>query len=315
MSGKKRATIVPWTGCAFRGIQETIARRYHRLGEEPDDESTTRGVSSFLNREELLELEQDLLQLRHRLAGEETKADEDPVAGSNSLPVVGDLEYAPGVRDVEGNVKESLLIKPRKLPRSLAEFGVILRHGQQVDQLASGDTDRFQELLAMAEEALRAGSYFKAERRFNRALRFTPGHPLATVGLAHTQIGAGLYLSASLTLRSIFSYQPEMIDTKYSLHLIPNRPRLFDAITTLEERLDVAGKRTANAFLLAYVGRLLGERKYVVRGLEVMSEDAPDDKLLPLLREVWLFETGSAVLDPSGEAGEDAGDKEPGDDG
>ena len=110
------------------------------------------------------------------------------------------------------------------LRRPLEEYGLILKHGQRVERLSTGEDDRFNELLASGEEALREGKYFWAERRFDRALRFVPGHPMATAGLANTQIAAGLYLSAAITLRSLFTYQPEMMDVRYEPGLLPNRP-------------------------------------------------------------------------------------------
>ena len=162
--------------------------------------------------------------------------------------------------------------------------------GQRTERLGSGDADRFNEHLATGERYLREGRYFFAERRFRRALRFTPGHPMATAGLANAQVGAGLYLAASLTLRSLFSYQPEMIDAHYEPGLVPNEVRLKHAVAKLQQRLESTGDRTASAFMLAYVGRLLGDRQYIERGLAVMEEDSPDDPLLPLLKEVWLAE-------------------------
>ncbi len=162
--------------------------------------------------------------------------------------------------------------------------------GQRIERLGSGDADRFNEHLATGERYLREGRYFFAERRFRRALRFTPGHPMATAGLANAQVAAGLYLTASLTLRSLFSYQPEMIDAHYEPGLVPNEVRLKHAVAKLEQRLESIGDRTASAFMLAYVGCLLGDRQYIERGLAVMEKDSPDDPLLPLLKEVWLAE-------------------------
>ncbi|MDY7107692.1 MAG: hypothetical protein SYC29_03555 [Planctomycetota bacterium] len=172
----------------------------------------------------------------------------------------------------------------------LDELGTILRHGERIEALTSKDQSRFDELLAGAEEKLRAGEYFWAERRFIRALRFIPGHPLATAGLAHAQLGAGLYLSSSLTLQSLFRFQPEMIDARYEEGLLPSRVRLLQARDALIGRLDEERDRVSNAFLLAYVGRLLGERPVVEQGLAAMEDAEPDNPLLKLLKTIWLAE-------------------------
>jgi hypothetical protein len=186
----------------------------------------------------------------------------------------------------------------------IEDIGTILRHGERIEALTSKDQNRFNELLAGAEEKLRAGEYFWAERRFNRALRFIPGHPLATAGLAHAQIGAGLYLSASLTLQSLFRYQPEMIDAQYEEGLMPNRVRLLQARDTLADRLDETRDRVSNGFLLAYVGRLLEDRAVIEQGLAVMEDAEPGNPLLRLLREVWLAADEEEAEAPETSGGE-----------
>ncbi|MCZ6492848.1 MAG: hypothetical protein O6933_02095, partial [Planctomycetota bacterium] len=165
-----------------------------------------------------------------------------------------------------------------------------LRHGEHLKQLASKDRTRFNEHLAQAEQRLRDGEYFYAESRFRRALRFVPGHPLATAGMAHAQIGAGLYLPAALTLRRLLASHPEMIDVKYDQSLLPNRVRLRTVIDALQSRLPEQRDRGLNAFVLAYIGHQLDDRSLVQMALAVMAEVDPDDPLLGVLTEVWLGE-------------------------
>lgn len=165
-----------------------------------------------------------------------------------------------------------------------------LRHGEHLKQLASQDRTRFNELLVQAEQRLADGEYFWAERRFRRALRFVPGHPLATAGMAHAQIGAGLYLPAALTLRRLLTNHPEMIDVQYDQSLLPNRIRLKTVIDALQRRLPEQRDRASNAFLLAYIGHQLDDRSLVKASLTVMGEARGDDPLLGVLREVWLGE-------------------------
>jgi hypothetical protein len=281
-------------------IQQQVVQRFSGITRPGAGEP-----GAVLDDQMLLELEEDLRALRERLTG-------------NTSPSF-DAVLSSGLRPEESNTREDLRIQPLEenpllsarepaeprrdplasgdeipmppvpeLRRPLEEYGLILKHGQRVERLSTGEDDRFNELLNSAEARLRQGKYFWAERRFNRALRFVPGHPMATAGLANTQIGAGLYLSASITLRSLFTYQPEMIDVRYAPELLPSRPRLLDAIDTLEGRIRTQEDRSAAAFILAYLGHILEERAYVTRGLAIMGEDAPNDPLLPLLRSVWL---------------------------
>ncbi|HRQ75711.1 MAG TPA: hypothetical protein PK098_07305 [Phycisphaerales bacterium] len=176
-------------------------------------------------------------------------------------------------------------------PLDIGDITPLLRHGQRVDQLSGTMLTRFNEMMALAEESLRRGDYFIAERRFNRALRFTPGHPLAIAGLAHSQIGAGLNASASLILQRLFIEHPEMIDTRFGPNVLPDQARLRQVMQSLEP-LPPRGSRdsASSAFLLAYLGHQLGERAVVERGLKAMRDAAPDSALLPVLEAVWLDE-------------------------
>jgi len=182
--------------------------------------------------------------------------------------------------------------------RSVVEFGLILRHGERIDRLATDDPSRFNELLSSAEDHLRDGRYFWAERHFNRALRFTPGHPLATAGLAHAQIGAGLYRSAAIALRSLFIHQPEMIDARFDREIIPNDARLLRALETLQTRTRATRGLAETGFLYAYVGRLLGRPEVIAEGLLVMDKSDPGDEFTALLRAVWLDGSGVPATPP-----------------
>ncbi len=164
-----------------------------------------------------------------------------------------------------------------------------LRHGEQLEHLANADEGAFNELMAAGEERLAKGEYFWAERLFVRALRFTPGQPLATAGLAHARIGAGLQLSAALVLRGLLTDRPEMIDVEYAPRLLPSRVRMNIAVRTVRRRLAEGERdRTLYGFLLAYLGRHLDRRRLIAEGLSAMAEAPPDDPLLPVLREIWL---------------------------
>ena len=297
----------------FKRILERVAGRYAEQKQaEPEEEEP----------DLYKELDEDLQRVREYLAGREGEQEEgaegslyrpdltppqpqDPLNPLEPGPSERTQPGRPGVSDFEvpppaplptapGEADEPPVIK---VPLQVEQFAKVLRHGERVKELTSGDQTRFDELLAGAEQNLRSGEYFWAERRFNRALRFTPGHPLATAGLAHAQIGAGLYLSASLTLQSLFRFQPEMIDVRYEEGLMPNRLRLLKAVDTLKGRLNETRDRLANGFLLAYIGHLLEDRALIEQGLAVMGDAEPGNLLLPLLKEIWLAEDEEGEAD------------------
>ncbi len=164
------------------------------------------------------------------------------------------------------------------------DLSYVLRHGRKVERLSAKDESRVNELMKEAEEALRDGEYFWAERTFERVLRFTPGQPLASAGLAHAQIGAGLYASATLTLERLFTEHPEMIDVRYDPNLLPSKARQLMAVSRVRELIaGVERDRSLHGFLLAYIGHQLEDRGMVVEGLAVMDPG----ELRDLLTKIW----------------------------
>lgn len=254
--------IEPATDPGYQKVLQRIAERYARRSNTDVD------VQLSL----LEQLDERFAELREQLLEAEAAA-----------PPLGTLERAD-----EDDETNSLLLDEDALNLNLRALMPSLRHGERLKKLASQDRTRFNELLGDAEQRLRDGEYFWAERRFRRALRFVPGHPLATAGMAHAQVGAGLYVPAALTLRRLLAGHPAMIDVQYDQSLMPNRVRLRSAIGVLQDRLHERRDRGLHAFLLAYIGHQIDDRDLVETGLAVMGEVDPDDPLLSVLREVWL---------------------------
>ncbi len=181
-----------------------------------------------------------------------------------------------------------VLAPPRPAPRPIEDYGILLRHGQTVDRLAATTDTRFGQLITEAQDLMQQGEYFRAERLFTRALRFTPNHPFAQVGLSHTQIGAGFYLSASLTLQQVFALFPEMIDVRYADGLLPLPLRRQEAIEQLRVRIGQREARDQLGFLLAYLGHQQRDRGLVQEGLDAMRRGVTDTTFVDLLEGVWL---------------------------
>jgi hypothetical protein len=189
---------------------------------------------------------------------------------------------------VEPTEPSSTPVVVEPVPRlAWEDYGLLLRHGQRIDRFDTGDHGRFNDLVAAAEQRLGAGDYFWAERRFNRALRFIPGHPLATAGMGHAQIGASLYLSAALTLQSLLAFQPEMIDVQYGEGLLPAQKDLDRAVSILTARIHGDVDLDRYGFLLAYIGHQLDRQDLVEAGLDAMRRGGADQNFTQLLAEVW----------------------------
>ncbi len=142
--------------------------------------------------------------------------------------------------------------------------------------------------VSEGRELLRQGRFFDAEARFSLALSVREGDPIASIGRVHAQIGAGLFLSASLNLRDTFTEHPMLIAARYAPELLPTPDRTRAVVERLNARIDQdTGEARASALLLAYVGRHTGDEALIRRGLSRLDRDGADP-LAELLRLVWL---------------------------
>lgn len=194
------------------------------------------------------------------------------------------MSIEPTVSDEEQEAIERELRNTETI-RRLAEN---LRHGGKIGDLSPGDRARVDQLVGAGQENIAKGEFFAAERNFTDALALNPGNPLLIAGLGNSQLGAGLYLSAALSFRELFSSYPEMIDTRYEVRLLPKEERLRQAVEALRAR--IAGKTDADSFglLLAYLGHQLEDRRMVLEGLGEITGNPMNDVLRELLQEVWL---------------------------
>jgi hypothetical protein len=158
----------------------------------------------------------------------------------------------------------------------------------EIASLAGDNSSQFAEHVRRAEAALAEERYFDAESWFDVSLYYTPGHPLATAGRVHAQIGAGKYRSAALSLRRLFESHPELINSRYASNLLPTPQRLEAAIVELGEMRDQPGATIEADLLLAYLGHLTNQRELVQKSLDGLERTQPDGPLTKVLRTVWL---------------------------
>lgn len=211
----------------------------------------------------------------------------DPRTGLPMAPTKPDVNETavPGepLSEDEAAIQEEL--RNAETIRRLAEN---LRHGGTVSDLSPGERARVDQLVRSGQDNIQKGEFFAAERCFADALALNPGNPLLIAGLGNSQLGAGLYLSAGLSFRELFTSYPEMIDTRYEVRLLPKEARLRQAVDALRER--ISGKTDADSFglLLAYLGHQLEDRSLVNEGLGVVTGNPTNDAMRLLLQEVWL---------------------------
>ena len=170
----------------------------------------------------------------------------------------------------------------------LARLMDVLDHDLPAVRTLAGDSeDAFSELLREAESLIRAGDYFDAEAAYRRALVLRPNHPLARVGQAHAQLGAGLTRTAAANLRALFEAHPELIATRYDPRLLPAARRLAQLDEQLR-KLAESGDRPDAGMMLAYLGFQIDSPRLTRFGLALAETQTPRDPLWPVLRTIWL---------------------------
>ena len=114
----------------------------------------------------------------------------------------------------------------------------------------------------------------------------------ALVGRAHSQLGAGLFLSAGLNVRQLLIRHPEVSGMRYASALLPGAARMDQLTATFRDSLDSPTGGADSGLLLAYLG-FQREREADIRdGLAAVEKwgDSADHRLAELLRVVWLAE-------------------------
>lgn len=192
--------------------------------------------------------------------------------------------------------------RTREREKAFDELVDLLRHGQPVDDVSGNAVERVQEILQSAESAMSRQAYFLAEQHYTTALTLTPSNPLAKAGLANAQLGAGLLSSAAITLRELYSSNPELIDARFGATILPPRARMQALLEKLASMPTDPRNASDVGLLTAYVGRQLGDRAVIERGLATLGGGSPADATMSkLLRGIWLGAPSSdgAVAPPS----------------
>ncbi len=262
-------------------------------------------------------LEQRLEDIRRRLAGE-------PALERPERPQLTDLQRprVPGIDEPEELTPEQREARERERREAMRRAGIkvpgavefdpntidaLRRSRMTIRDLSSpsvADNMVYAENMSAGQALLAQGRYFDAEERFVRAATAIPGEPMAAVGRIHAQIGAGLFMSASMNLRTLLTTNPELLPARYGETLLPSRSRWAAIRDQLATRLedDDRGAARAAALLLAYLGYQYGDEAALRQGLQTLRSGPEmqvdsEAALVSLLEAVWL---DSPVAPPSG---------------
>ncbi len=265
---------------SFEALEAQLAARAEQMpAPKADDETDTRSPWEI----RLRELQMDLL-----LQG--TEEDESP-----------DAESGDGEGDESGGLpfnSETLEILRGVTSGPAKDFIPPDAHGVYAEHMKRG------------QQLLESGRYFDAEERFSHALTIRPNDATAQLARIHAQIGAGMYLSAALNLRSILFEQPDTVSARFDKKLMPSPERLAEIIKSLRAGIakstvdsPVSGdlrRARAAGLLLAYIGIQTGDEELVREGVaagryaidrSILGDDDKENMserlLLDLIETVW----------------------------
>lgn len=177
------------------------------------------------------------------------------------------------------------------------------------DFIAPDTQGVYAEHMKIGQRLLTSERYFDAEERFTQALTIRTNDVDAQVARIHAQLGAGMFLSAAVNLRSLFIEHPELVSVRYDPSLLPSPERIRETISRLREALPDARRENpslralrharAAGLLMAYLGYQTGDLTLLNEGLDEArhavdlvyqlspsEEDAREARLLDLIRQV-----------------------------
>jgi TolA-binding protein len=294
------------------------------------------GTSKTIKPEETNDawLVRQMEEIRRNLYGEQPKATEDPnnpegQSGSTVQPAEGEDEnQSPttplinvpdtGESPASKRVNESQemlkdMNKQFELQQNPGDIAVdpqtleVLRGNasKEVKQLlrpGAESNDLYARHIQVGQQLIENSRYFEAEERFTRALSMKPRDVISQVGRLNAQIGAGMLLSASVNLQSLYSEHPELITTRYSVGVLPNAERVEELKTRLRESAGIIEPkirtrpqegdrvRVSAGLLLAYLGYQSSDQSAIDEGIDVVETlGAPSDRrFASLLKQLWL---------------------------
>lgn len=220
---------------------------------------------------------------------------EDPDSQKEPAPREGEAkpEGEAGDEAGEGKTNESGL--PSGAAEALRDLKI------EIPNFAPEGFDAYSEHMAMGQKLLKDGRYFDAEERFTAALSTKPGDPTASLARVNASLGATLFRSAALNLRTLLMEKPEVSSVRFGRDTLPPVQRLTRVKAMLRQTLeDSQGPSARDAgLLLAYVGLHSKDSAAINDGLKVMGQPLADGddanaermiKLATLLEAVWVIE-------------------------
>lgn len=152
---------------------------------------------------------------------------------------------------------------------------------------------RFDVMMAQGGLDLRQGKYLDASQAFQAAMASKPEDPLAVVGRAHAEMGAGMYAAAAFDLKFVFTRKPELMSVKYDVgSFIPAGRQAF----LLQDLKKLTADKDAGdmaAFLYSYLCYQTGRTDLLQGELGSWGAQSGHDQWQSVATRAWGAAAGS----------------------
>lgn len=191
-----------------------------------------------------------------------------------------------GTKPAEGPQSEDAQRPTRKLTAD--EAYLLLAYGDAIDHLSGGTKEALDILLQEGERCMRTSHFLSAERAFVSAATIAPNNPLPLIGIANSQLAAGLDISAAIAIRQLALTYPETIGARYDPVLLGSRERIrVVGENALKLGKDSGTRKSDYGIVAAYAGYQLADPEMTEQGLKLMEEVPQEAGLTKALRRVW----------------------------
>lgn len=217
-----------------------------------------------------------------------------PVAPTGRQPTEEARPGKAGAEPSEGGRAEVLrraAESGRRSDRALAELATAAKWAKDllddpVTSFVGKFASKFNDCMAKAEEALKAGQFYRAAQHYELAHTIDPRNPLPLLGRGHALLAAGDYMTAAASLQRGLQRFPQIAAFRLDLLGLVGQRDVFDVRRADLERRLATSEQYELRFLLGYVELYSGLPELGLRDLERAAELAPEGSVIAVFPDL-----------------------------